>query len=200
VAAATTPGHTAGVAVTALSLSNTSRENNMKAWQIIIMVAGISLLTAGKWVRMQDGEVQEVWKYRPNFHPAVMAQIVEAPDGVENNWRYQGGAWLPPKTQEELAQDAFDKLRATLLTAPAFKARKTMSAQFVYRLTGPLEAGYPDVTTPMTTNGLGVALCLDDFMDYLQGRQDGDATPEELQALRQQAKAARLYLKSLKGD
>jgi len=172
----------------------------MSIKMLYVFVGILLVCTAGKWARVQDGTVQEAWPYRPDFHPDVMRQIVEGPDAIGPNWRKNGDNWLPPKTQEELAQDAFDKLRAKLLMAPVFKARKTMSAQFVYRLTGPLESGYPDATKPMTTNGLGVALCLDDFMDYLQGRQDGDATPEELQALRQQAKAARLYLKSLKGD
>jgi hypothetical protein len=170
------------------------------AMAIVILTGTSAIGLANKWARVEHGEAQEVFAYRPDFHPDVMRQITECPDTVQPKWRKSGDTWLPPKTPEEMANDAFDRVRARLLALPAIKARRFMAEKWTHRLTGPLESGYPDPTQPMCTNAAGVALTLADFSDYLQERQDGTATPEELQALRQQAKQARQYLKSLKGD
>jgi hypothetical protein len=164
----------------------------------VLVIPGVDVYA--KWARLQSGEVQETFVQRPNFHADVMAQIQECPDEVQVKWRRQGNDWVGPETPEEKARKVFNEQRRSLLSLSGIKARKTMADTFVYRLTGSLETGYPDPTAPMCTNGAGVALSLSDFNEYLQDRQDGTATAEELQALRQAAKQARQYLRSLKGD
>lgn len=168
---------------------------------VIVCIMGLSLgLVGAKWARVQNEEVQEVWNERPDFHPQIMAQIVSAPDNVTPEWRKQGDNWLPPKTQEERERDRFDRQRVRLLAKNSAVARREMMDTYMYKLTGPLESGYPDPAQPLCTNAVGVAMTPNDMLDYIQGMDDAGATNPEMQPFKQQVKAARLYFKTLKGD
>ena len=183
--------------------SNTSEVNmrtNALICTILILTSVGVLSASAKWARLQDGTVMETFKNRPSFHPDIMASVVECPDSVEPQWRKDGDAWLPPKSAQEKDRDAFNTLRRSLLSMQGIHARKLMADRLAYRLNGPLATGYPDPATPMLTNAVGQALTVTQFADYMQECDDAGATQQEMQALRQQAKAARLYLKSLKGD
>jgi len=50
------------------------------------------------FARIQDGWVREVIvaDELPEFTPEVTAMFVEAPEGVEQHWRFDGANWTPP--------------------------------------------------------------------------------------------------------
>lgn len=168
---------------------------------MVLVLTSIAVVTAdAKWARVQDGEVAETFKQRPNFHPDIIASIVECPDNVEPRWRKDGDSWLPPKSQQEKEHEGFNVLRRSLLSMQGIQARKLMADRLTYRLNGSLATGYPDPTQPICTNAAGQALTVSQFMDYIQECEDAGMSVSDLNKLKQDAKAARLYLKSLKGD
>jgi hypothetical protein len=180
---------------------NTSEGAMNKLIYAMLIVAAMAVGYAdAKWARVQDGRVMETFAQRPDFHPDVMATIVECPADVEPRWRKEGASWLPPKTKQELDREAFDKLRRSLLSMQGIQARKLMADSLTHRLDGTLESGYPDPAQPMCTNAVGKAITVSQFSDYVQECDDAGMSPSDLDKLKQDAKAARLYLKSLKGD
>lgn len=167
----------------------------------IVVLSGMSVVTASaKWARMDGDEVAEVFSGKPTFHKDIMASIVECPDNVEQKWRKSGDTWLPPKSDQERQRDAFNIMRRSLLSMQGVEARKLMADRLAYRLTGPLVSGYPDPTQPMCTNATGRALTVSQFADYVQDCEDAGMQQQDLNKLKADAKAARMYLKSLKGD
>lgn len=162
----------------------------------IVLLCGVAM--AANWARVENGEVRETFKSEPKFHPDVMRTIEACPDNVEPGWRKVGDALLPPLSGVDLARAEFDKLRVQLLSISSSKARSIMRARFTHRLDGPLASGYPNLAQPLCTNALGEALCLNDFLEYVQERVDADASSQEIKALNDAAKAARIYLRSLK--
>ena len=168
----------------------------------LVVAAAAGTCVGAKWARVQEGEVVEVFSKRPDFHPSVMATIVECPDNVEPKWKSNGGsleAPRPPLSPAEKERASFDTIRGMAMSASGVKARKLMADMFRYKLDGPLATGYPS-TVPMCTNAVGQALTVAELMDYIQEREDEGAPNQELARLRQEAKDARLYIKNLKGD
>lgn len=53
-----------------------------------------------KYAMIQDGKVREVFDELPIFHPDVMKTIIEAPDGVEQHWLYDGSNFTPVSKDE----------------------------------------------------------------------------------------------------
>lgn len=169
----------------------------------IISIIGAVVVLAGshahaKWALVVNGSVHETWASKPDFNPEVMRSIYSVSNNVEAGWRKVGDNYLPPKTKEEKEIDAFDAKRVRLQGATSMKARKQMAEQFLYKLTGDLATGYPDKTQPLCVTMEGETLTLENFMDYIQMKDDDGATQPELQDLKQQAKAARRYFKTLK--
>jgi hypothetical protein len=170
--------------------------------KIILAIAAIAVLTStshAKWALVTKSEVRQVWADKPKFHPDVMKSIVSVSNAVDVGWRLVGNDYLPPKTDAEKEVDAFDAKRVHLKSMSSMKARKNMADTLLYKLTeDDLNTGYPDKTQPLCATDEGEALSLNDFMDYIQMRDDDGATQPELQVLKQKAKAARRYFKTLK--
>ena len=53
------------------------------------------------WVLVQHGRAHELFEERPNFHPDLMASIVEYGGEVEVGWPYDGEAFAPPPDPEQ---------------------------------------------------------------------------------------------------
>ena len=170
-----------------------------KAFLIVLFCVVIACSADAKWALVVDSQVRQVWADKPKFHPDVMQSIVSVSNTVDVGWRLVGNDYLPPKTDAEKEVDAFDAKRVHFKALSSMKARKKMSDELLYKLTGDdLNTGYPDKTQPLCSTDDGEVLSLNDFMDYIQMRDDDGATQPELQVLKQKAKAARRYLKTLK--
>jgi hypothetical protein len=166
---------------------------------LMLVLAGLSVTAEAKWVLVIDGAVTETWASRPKFHRDIMERIYPAPDEVAPGWRLVSGTWLPPKTEAENAQEAFDRDRAQLLSMPARKAAAAMGQTWKYKLTGSLTNSYPDLSQPLCVTEEGEHLTLVEFMEYIQERDDDGAANPELQALKQTAKQVRKYFRNLRG-
>ena len=171
---------------------------------LLALLACLSVATVGTiyaaWARVEGGVAQEVWVDKPDFHPDIVKKLVECPANVAPGWRQNGGGWLPPKTSQDMENEAFDAKRSALKKMSGSEARATMKRTFKYKLNGTLDSGYPDATQPMCVTAAGTALTLDEFYDYIQDRDDAGAQQQELNDLKAAAKAARQYLRTLKGD
>jgi hypothetical protein len=166
---------------------------------IVVVLIVAATCAHAKWALVTQGEVREVWSSKPNFHPEAMRSIYSVSNAVEVGWRKVGDDYLPPKTKAETDRDSFDAKRTKIKEASSIKARKKMADEFLYKLDGTLDDGYPDKTQPVCVTTEGENLTLSDFMDYIQMKDDDPSTPQqEIQALKQKAKAARQYFKSLK--
>jgi hypothetical protein len=166
---------------------------------IAAVIVAVTVTAEAKWALVTKEAVRETWKSKPNFHPEAMRNIYSVSNEVDVGWRKTSDGYLPPKTDEERERDSFDKKRVSLNAMSALKARKKMSDELLYKLTGDdLNTGYPDKTQPLCATDEGEALSLNDFMDYIQMKDDDGATQQELQVLKQKAKAARRYFKTLK--
>lgn len=162
------------------------------------LVVLFSVSAHAKWALVVDGSVTETWESKPAFHPDAMKSIYSVGSEVSPGWRKIGGAFYPPKTPAEVAKDAFDSKRAVLLREPSRAAHKKMSSEWKYKLTGDLATGYPDDTQPLCQTPGGEVLTLDEFMTYIQEREDDDAPAQELKNLRDIAKDVRKYFRTLK--
>jgi hypothetical protein len=151
-----------------------------------------------KWALVVNGSVTETWESKPAFHPDVMKSIKNVSGEVEPGWRKVGEAYYPPKTPAEVTQDAFDSKRAVLLREPRRAAHRKMSAEWKHKLTGDLATGYPDDTQPLCQTPEGEVLTLNEFLEYIQERDDDGATAQELKNLRGIAKDVRKYFRTLK--
>ena len=170
--------------------------------RLIIAIAAIAIVAStaqAKWALVSHGKVSETWDRRPKFHPDIMAQVYPVTDEVVPGWRLVAGSWLPPKTDAEKTQEAFDSRRTQLLSMTARKAAAAMSQTWKYKLTGSLTNSYPDLAQPLCVTEEGEHLTLVEFMEYIQERDDDGAANPELQALKQTAKQVRKYFRNLRG-
>ncbi len=162
------------------------------------LIVLFSLDAQAKWALVVDGSVTETWESKPAFHPDVMKSISNVGSEVGPGWRKIGGAFYPPKTPAEVARDVFDSKRAVLLRESSRVAHGKMASDWKYKLTGDLATGYPDDTQPLCQTPGGEVLTLDEFMTYIQEREDDDAPAQELKNLRGIAKDVRKYFRTLK--
>ncbi len=169
-----------------------------KAFLIVLFCGVIACSADAKWALVIDDSVTETWDKRPKFHADVMKDVKSVGDEVEPGWRKIGSAYYPPKTQEEKEQDSFNVKRARLISGGSREARKRMAAEWRYKLAGDLATGYPDVTQPLCQTPEGEVLTLDEFMEYIQERDDDDAAAQELKNLKSIAKGVRKYFRTLK--
>jgi hypothetical protein len=170
--------------------------------RMIIILAALLAATItceAKWALVVQNEVRQTWSAKPDFHPEAMRNIYSVSNEVDVGWRKEDDGYLPPKTSEEQERDSFDKMRAHFKGESGLKARKKMSEKLLYKLTGDdLNTGYPDKTQPLCVTDDGETVSLSDFMEYIQMKDDAGATQQELQVLKQKARAARRYFKTLK--
>jgi hypothetical protein len=170
-----------------------------KYLSIAAVLIAATVAADAKWALVTKGSVREIWSAKPDFHPNVMRNIYSVSNEVDVGWRKTGDVYLPPKTKDELERDSFDAKRSQLKAMSGLKARKIMSEEFLYKLTGDdLDTGYPDKTQPICVTDEDETVSLSDFMEYIQMKDDAGATQQELQVLKQKARAARRYFKTLK--
>lgn len=162
-----------------------------------ILILLPTVLEAG-WVRLQKNTVVEIFENQPTLHPSVMTSITNAPDNVTFDWRLIDNNWLPPLTDVEKEALEFEKFRQHFLKVSPSQARKTMINSFKYKLDGNLLTGLPDTTKPLCVTDDNQILTLEDFMDYIQERDDAGASQSDIVRYKKIAKDARLYIKSLK--
>jgi hypothetical protein len=166
---------------------------------ILVALSAATITCEAKWALVVQNEVRQTWSAKPDFHPDAMRNIYSVSNEVDVGWRKAADGYLPPKTIEEKERDSFDAKRDRLKAMSVLKARKQMSEEFLYKLTGDdLNTGYPDKTQPLCVTDEGETVSLSDFMDYIQMKDDDGATQQELQVLKQKARAARRYFKTIK--
>jgi hypothetical protein len=166
---------------------------------ITAIIVAATVAADAKWALVTQGEVRETWSAKPDFHPEAMRNIYSVSNEVDVGWRKTADGYLPSKTSEEKERDSFDNKRERLKEMSTIKARKVMSEELLYKLTGDdLNTGYPDKTQPLCVTDEGETVSLTEFMEYIQMKDDDGATQQELQVLKQKARAARRYFKTLK--
>jgi hypothetical protein len=166
---------------------------------ITAIIVAATVAADAKWALVTQGEVRETWSSKPDFHPEAMRNIYSVSNEVDVGWRKTADGYLPPKTSEENERDSFDNKRERLKEMSTIKARKVMSEELLYKLTGDdLNTGYPDKNQPLCVTDEGKTVSLTEFMEYIQMKDDDGATQQELQVLKQKARAARRYFKTLK--
>lgn len=164
----------------------------------LLLMWGAPTRSEAKWALVCQGVVNQTWDFRPSFHPGIMKDIYQVSDPVAPGWIKEGSSYLPPPSPSETATAQAERDRASLVSLESRSARRVMASIWKYKLTGPLTTGVPDESQPLCVDGSGKPLTLDEFMVYIQEREDDGASNAELNNLKAIAKDVRKYFRTLK--